>query len=152
MGRGAGGRDERRKEGVKKSEEGWARFSITALLVFQTLFSVFHVLFLKQTSIPKLLSRARKYPKQIQCLIDIDLQKLPFPYPLNTWSYGSFRSLRHSTQNYVQLLGYERSPRLVWNRSVDLEPNMWSCLTGYQPKQMCPRCLYHSVRSNPSLH
>ena len=152
MGRGAGGRDERRKEGVKKSEEGWARFSITALLVFQILFSVFHVLFLKQTSIPKLLSRARKYPKQIQCLIDIDLQKLPFPYPLNTWSYGSFRSLRHSTQNYVQLLGYERSPRLVWNRSVDLEPNMWSCLTGYQPKQMCPRCLCHSVRSNPSLH
>ena len=65
MGRGSGGRDERRKEGVKKSEEGWARFSITALLVFQTLFLVFHVLFLKQTSIPKLLSRARKYPKYI---------------------------------------------------------------------------------------
>ena len=113
---GAGGGRKGRKEGVKKSEEGWARFSITALLVFQTLFSVFHVLFLKQTSIPKFLSRARKYPKQIQCSIDIDLQKLPFPYPLNTWSYGSFRSLRHSIQNYVQLQGYERSPRLVWNR------------------------------------
>ena len=62
------------------------------------------------------ISSKKIYTKQIQCLIDIDLQKLPFPYPLNTWSYGSFRSLRHSTQNYVQLLGYGRSPRLVWNR------------------------------------
>ena len=78
--------------------------------------------------------------------------EITISYPLHTWSYGSFRSLRHSIQNYVQLLRYERSPRLVWNRLVDVEPNMWSCLTGYQPKQIRPRRLCHSVRSNPCLH
>lgn len=102
---------------IKRSEKGWGRFSIVALLVFQTLFFF---------SIPSTISEPNKHSEiflsnkkisKADALFDwYGRAKLQFPYPLNTWSYGSFRSLRHSIQNYVQLQGYERSPRLVWNR------------------------------------
>ena len=60
---------------IKRSEKGWGRFSIVALLVFQTLFfSAFHLLFLNQTSIPKFFSPTRKYPKLMHYLTDTDVQ------------------------------------------------------------------------------
>ena len=60
---------------IKRSEKGWGRFSIVALLVFQTLFFLaFHLLFLNQTSIPKFFSPTRKYPKLMHYLTDTDVQ------------------------------------------------------------------------------